>query len=133
MIQQLPGIGPVLAAVITAEIGDVTRFKNAAQLCSWAGLTPRHRESDTKLARGHVTKQGSRLLRWALIEAIQRIPKDCVIGAAKDTIIARRGKQAKNIAKVAAARRLLTLVFYGMRDGQIRCLARPAAAPATAA
>ena len=124
VIQQLPGIGPVLAAVIVAEIGDVTRFKNAAQLCSWAGLTPRHRESDAKVARGHVTKQGSRLLRWALIEAIQRIPRDCVIGGAKDAIIARRGKEAKNIAKVAAARRLLTLVFYGMRDGQIRCLSR---------
>ena len=45
VIQQLPGIGPVLAAVITAEIGDVTRFKNAGQLCSWAGLAPRHRET----------------------------------------------------------------------------------------
>ena len=40
VIRQLPGIGPVLAAVIIAEIGDVTRFKNAGQLCSWAGLTP---------------------------------------------------------------------------------------------
>jgi transposase len=127
VIQQLPGIGPVLAAVIVAEIGDVTRFKNAGQLCSWAGLTPRHRESDTKVARGHVTKQGSRLLRWALIEAIQRIPRDSAIGSVKDAIIARRGKEAKNIAKVAAARRLLTLVFYGMRDGQIRCLTPPAA------
>ena len=90
----------------------------------------------TKVARGHVSKQGSRLLRWALIEAIQRIPKDSVIDAVKDGIIARRGKEAKNIAKVAAARRLLTLVFYGMRDHQIRCLARPAtpaAAPARAA
>jgi transposase len=37
VIQQLPGIGPVPAAVIVAEIGDVTRFKNAGQLCSWAG------------------------------------------------------------------------------------------------
>jgi transposase len=124
VIQQLPGIGPVLAAVIIAEIGDVTRFGNAAQLCSWAGLTPRHRESDIKVTRGHVTKQGSRMLRWALIEAIQRVPRDSVIGAAKDAIIARRGKEARNIAKVAAARRLLTLVFYGMRDGQIRCLSR---------
>ena len=122
VIQQLPGIGPVLAAVIIAEIGEVTRFKNAGQLCSWAGLTPRHRESDTKVARGHVTKQGSRLLRWALIEAIQRIPADSVIGSVKAAIVARRGKEARNIAKVAAARRLLTLVYYGMRDGQIRCL-----------
>jgi transposase len=122
VIQQLPGIGPVLAAVIIAEVGDVHRFKNAAQLCSWAGLTPRHRESDTKVARGHVTKQGSRLLRWALIEAIQRVPRDSVIGSVKEAITARRGPQARNIAKVAAARRLLTLVYYGLRDGQIRCL-----------
>src|SRR5713226_9231514 len=132
VIQQLPGIGPVLAAVITAEIGDVTRFSNPGQLCSWAGLTPRHRESDTKVARGHVTKQGSRLLRWALIEAIQHVPRDSVIGTVKDTIITRRGKEARNIAKVAAARRLLTLIFYGLRDGQIRCLARPAEPTATA-
>jgi transposase len=124
VIQQLPGIGPVLAAVIVAEIGDVHRFGTAARLCSWAGLTPRHRESDIKVTRGHVTKQGSRMLRWALIEAIQRVPRDSVIGSAKDAIIARRGKEAKNIAKVAAARRLLTLVFYGLRDGQIRCLSR---------
>ena len=129
VIQQLPGIGPVLAAVIVAEIGDVHRFGNAGQLCSWAGLTPRHRESDVKVTRGHVTKQGSRLLRWALIEAIQRVPRDSVIGSAKDAIIARRGKQAKNIAKVAAARRLLTLVFYGLRDGQIRCLSQPPGQP----
>src|SRR6266852_5097176 len=126
VIQQLPGIGPVLAAVIIAEIGDVTRFQNAGQLCSWAGLTPRHRESDTKVSRGHVTKQGSRMLRWALIEAIQRVRADTVIGTVKDGIIARRGKQAKNIAKVAAARQLLTWVFYAMRDGQVRSLAAAA-------
>jgi hypothetical protein len=124
VIQQLPGIGPVLAAVITAEIGDVRRFRTAAQLCCWAGLTPRHRGSDVKVTRGHVTKQGSPVLRWAVVEAIQRLPRDSVIGSAKEAIIARRGREARNIAKVAAARRLLTLIFYGLRDGQIRCLSR---------
>ena len=127
VIQQLPGIDPVLAAVIIAEIGDVTRFRTAAQLCSCAGLTPRHRESDIKVARGHVTKQGSRLLRWAVIEAIQRAPADSVAGAVKASIIARRGKEARSIAKVAAGRRLLTLACYGLRDGQIRCLPGPPA------
>ena len=39
-----------------------------------AGLTPRHRESDLKVARGHITKPGSPLLRWAVVEAIQRQP-----------------------------------------------------------
>jgi transposase len=93
-IQALPGIGPVLAAVIAAEIGDISRFPGPGQLCSWVGLTPRHRESGTKVMRGHLTKQGSRLLRWALIEAIQRQPAGSKIGQAKDAIIARRGTQA---------------------------------------
>ena len=126
-IQALPGIGPVLAAVIVAEIGDIRRFPGPARLCCWAGLTPRHRESDLKVARGHITKQGSPLLRWAVVEAIQRQPAG-PIRDVKDRIIARRGKEARNIAKTAAARHLLTCVFYAMRDGQARSLARRTAA-----
>jgi transposase len=126
-IQALPGIGPVLAAVIVAEIGDIRRFPGPPRLCCWAGLTPRHRESDLKVARGHITKQGSPLLRWAVVEAIQRQPEG-PIRDVKDRIIARRGKEAKSIAKTAAARHLLTCVFYAMRDGHARSLARRTAA-----
>ena len=130
-LQQLPGIGKVLAAVIVAEIGDITRFPGPARLCSWAGLTPRHRESDLKVTRGHITKQGSVFLRWAMVEAIQRVPAGNPVRQRKDAIIARRGKEARNIAKVAAARQLLTCVFYVMRDGEARSLSiRTAAADA---
>jgi transposase len=122
-VRALPGIGPVLGAVIVAEIGDITRFPRPAELFSWAGLTPRHRESDTKVSRGHITKQGSRNLRWALIEAIQHVPAGHPLRQRKDDIITRRGAQARNIAKVAMARQLLTWVFYAMRDGQVRSLA----------
>jgi transposase len=125
-VRALPGIGPVLGAVIVAEIGDVTRFPRPAELCSWAGLTPRHRESDVKVRRGRITKQGSRILRWALIEAVQHVPAGHPLRQRKDDIIARRGDQAKNIAKVAMARQLLTWVFYAMRDGQVRSLAAAA-------
>jgi transposase len=125
-IRALPGIGPVLAAVIVAEIGDITRFGHPARLCSWAGLTPRHRESDTTVSRGHITKQGSPIVRWALIEAIQHVPAGHPLRQRRDDILARRGKQAKNIAKVAVARQLLTWVFYAMRDGQVRALATAA-------
>jgi transposase len=72
-IQTIPGVGPVLAAVFVAEVGDVHRFAGAPQLCSWAGLTPCHRESDTTVRRGPITKQGPRLVRWAAVEAIQRL------------------------------------------------------------
>ena len=117
---------PVLAAVLVAEIGDITRFADPPRLCSQSGLTPRHRESDAKVTRGHITKQGSPLVRWALVEAIQHVPAGHPLRQRKEDILARRGDQAKNIAKVAAARQLLTWVFYAMRDGQVRVLAPPA-------
>ncbi len=47
-IQRIDGIGSVVAAVFTAEIGDVSRFKSAKQLCSWVGVTPRHEKSPTR-------------------------------------------------------------------------------------
>ncbi len=42
----LPGVGKVIAAIFVAEIGDIARFDSAKKLCPWAGLTPKHRESD---------------------------------------------------------------------------------------
>src|SRR5437667_462583 len=112
-IQVIEGVGPVIAAVFVAEIGDVHRFKSPQALCSWAGLTPKHRESDTKVMRGKITKQGSRIVRWAAIEAISKQRGGAKLRADYHAITERRGKQK---ARVAVARRLLTLVYYGLRD-----------------
>jgi hypothetical protein len=67
------------------------------------------------------------MLRWAVCEAIQRQPGGTRPRQVKDAIIARRGVQARGIAKTAAARILLTQVFYGLRDGHIRRAASQAA------
>ena len=96
------------------------RFAGAPQLCSWAGLTPRHHESDTTVRRGPITKQGPRLVRWAAVEATQRLPGGSKQAADFHRIADRRGT---GIGRVAAARKLLTLIYYGLRDGQVRCLA----------
>jgi transposase len=122
-IQQINGIGPRMAAILVAEIGDVSRFRSAEALCSWAGLTPRHRESDTKVHRGGVTKQGSRLVRWAVIEGTVRYHGGPKLAGDWCAIAERRGKHK---ATVAIARKVLTLVYYGLRDGEIRCLAKAA-------
>lgn len=122
-IQQIPGVGPVLAAVFVAEIGDVTRFRGPDQLACWAGLTPRHHESDTTVRRGRISKQGSRLVRWAAVEAAQHSNKCEPLAALRERVSERRGK---NVATVAAARKLIGLVFYGLRDHEIRCLSRAA-------
>ena len=119
-IQALDGVGPTIGAIFVAEIGDVHRFSGPEKLCSWAGLTPRLRESDVKTRMGHITKQGNPLIRWAAVEAVARARGTAKIRRDYQRIAERRGK---GIAKVAAARRLLTLVYYGLRDGQIRALA----------
>ena len=121
-IQQIPGIGPVLAAVFVAEIGDVHRFTGPAQLTCWAGLTPSHHESDTTVHRGRITKQGSRLVRWAAIESVKILPETSRIGAIREQVAHRRGN--RNIGAVAAARRQLELVFYALRDHHVRALHR---------
>jgi transposase len=118
-VQTLPGIGPILGAVFVVEIGDVTRFPGPTQLASWAGLTPKHHESDTTVHRGRITKQGSRLVRWAAVEAVQRTGRHTRIGAYRDRVAERRGR---NIGVVAAARELIECVFYALRDGQVRRL-----------
>lgn len=119
-IRRLTGIGPVFGGVFVAEVGDVSRFANPKKLCCWAGLTPRLRESDTKSIQGPITKQGSKLVRWAAIEAVARYRGGAPI---RDTFTRVAERRGINRAKVAAARKLLTLVFYGLRDGEIRCLA----------
>ena len=119
-VQAIPGVGPVLAAVFVAEIGDVSRFTSARHLCSWAGLTPTHHESDEKVRRGHITKQGSRLVRWAAVEAVARQQAWTPVSLHHLRVSDRRGTK---IGRVAAARKLLILVYYGLRDGEIRCLA----------
>jgi transposase len=119
-VQAINGVGPVSAAVLVAEIGDVTRFPTPAHLCSWVGLTPKHRESDLKTRRGRISKQGSRLVRATLIEGISRYHGGAHLDAQYKKIAKRRGR---NKARVALARKVLTLVYYGLRDGEIRCLA----------
>jgi transposase len=123
-IQVLHGVGPISAAIFVAEIGDVSRFPTARHLCSWAGMTPKLHESDTKSHKGRITKQGSTIVRWAAVEAVARYNGGEVIAPTYRRIAERRGKM---IARVAAARKLLTLIYYGLRDGEIRCLYREAA------
>jgi transposase len=121
-LQQLPGVGPILGAVFLAEVGDISRFHTAPQLACWAGLTPKHHESDAHVHRGRITKQGSRLVLWAAVESVKRLGPTTLVGAHKKQVADRRGK---NIGTVAAARKQIEFVFYALRDHHVRALRRP--------
>ena len=59
-----PGIGWINAYTIASEIGDISRFASAAKLCGYTGLCPRVRQSGSVDARGPLSKQGPKYLRW---------------------------------------------------------------------
>ena len=119
-IQRIPGVGPVLAGVFVAEIGDVTRFRSPSHLTSWAGLTPMHRESDSRSV-ATTSPSKARASCAGPPAAVIRQRGHTVVQAHHRRVAERRGSQ---IERVAAARKLLVPVYYGLRDGEIRCLAR---------
>ncbi len=128
VLTQIRGVGRYTAMLIIAEVGEIGRFPDARRLCAWAGLTPTVRSSDGKAPLGHISHQGSPALRWALVEAAQK----CTTGGGPlreqfERITKRRGRK---VAKVAVARQILTLSYYGLRDGESRCLARRSRASA---
>jgi transposase len=108
-LMALPGIGKLTAMTLVAEIGDISRFPTARKLCAWAGLTPQVRNSDRKVRHGHITKQGSRWVRWILQEAAQTAKRHPMFADTYAQLARRRGR---NIATVAVARRLLARSFH---------------------
>jgi transposase len=108
-----PGIGPIIAATILSEIGDITRFSSPDKLCAWAGLTPREHSSADNVRRGHISKQGSRLV--ALGNGRGRGPR-LPRRRAPPALHPHPRRRGAKIARVAVARRLLTLVYYALRS-----------------
>jgi transposase len=87
---------------------------------------PFEQSSSRRAFVAHLSPQGSPALRWALVEAAQHASRGGgPLRQAFERIAKRRGRQ---VAKVAVARKILTLCFYGLRDGEIRCLAPRAGA-----
>jgi len=105
----ISGIGPFFSVLILYEIDDISRFRDERKLCSYAGLVPSTYASGGKVFHGRITKMGSKWLRWALIEAAQTaIRSDSELHAYYQRLRVRKGT---NAAKVATARRLLTIVY----------------------
>ena len=111
----IPGVGTVTVDVVVSEIADVRRFRSAKEVVAYAGLCPGQRSSGERRLDLGITKEGSRLLRWVLVEAAWRLvrqsPRWQRFFAA---VQARRGAKK---AIVAVARRLLTVMVAVWRDG----------------
>jgi transposase len=125
VLTRIPGVGPFIALLVIAEVGDVTRFPSARHLASFAGLTPSVRNSGERVRLGAITHQGSPHLRWGLIQAAQTAAR--AEGPLKSTYERIKHRRGNKVAKVAVAREILALCYYGLRDGHIRRLEAAAA------
>jgi transposase len=126
VLRTLPGVGEFTALVMVAEIGDITRFPGARKLASWAGLTPTVRGSDLHVRHGHISKQGSVWLRWAMNQAAQTAKRSPEFATAHSGIAKRRGTK---IATIAIARKLLTRAWHLLNDMQAADAATPLRRP----
>lgn len=115
-LRSVPGVGVVTVEVLISEIGDIRRFRSAKDVAAYAGLVPRMRESAGKGKELGITKEGSRLLRWALVEAAWRlVRRSARWHRVFEQLRERRGKKK---AIVAVARRLLGVLVALWRNGQ---------------
>jgi len=109
LLMTIPGVGYYLALLIKAEIGDISRFRSGDHLCSYAGIVPSTHSSGGVARHGRITREGSRWLRWAAVEAaMTHIKYDTAITRAYHRIAERRGRQ---VAIVATARKLLLCCY----------------------
>ena len=68
-VRSLPGMGPILAAVVVTEIDGIERFRSAQKLCGYAGLCPSTSSSGGKTFQGKLLPHCNKWLRWAFVEA----------------------------------------------------------------
>lgn len=116
LLRSAPGVGEVVSEVVLAELGDWTRFRSAKKVCAYSGLVPGRRESAGKAKDLGISKQGSSLLRWIMVQAAwQAVRHSLKWQAVYEQLSKRRGKRK---AIVAVARRLLAVLFTLLRTGQ---------------
>ena len=114
LLMTLPGFGLAVAQGLRAAWGDPTRFPTADKAASYLGLVPSTRQSDQRCYHGKITKQGNCHARWLLVQAAQMIDRH----PGPLGVFFRRlaKKKNRNIAVVAAARKLATVAWHMLKN-----------------
>jgi transposase len=110
-----PGVGPLTALAFVLIIGSADRFQCGKQIASYLGLVPLEDSSGNRRRLGHITKQGSSILRFLMVEAAQVTVRSLPEWRSKYFhLMMRRGRKT---AKVAMARRLAICLYWMWRKG----------------
>src|SRR6202044_1276676 len=110
-----PGVGPLMALAYVLIIGTPTRFPRGKQIGTYVGMIPSEDSSGGKQRLGHISKQGSSLLRFLLVEAAQAAARVQPDWRRRYSHLAMR--RHTSIAKVAMGRRLAIRLYWMWRNG----------------
>jgi transposase len=112
-LKDIRGIGTYTALLVVAEIGEPERFSEPGQVTSYAGLATRVYQSGAHDYHGHITRQGSPWLRWALVQAAMKaIGRDRKLANFYERV---RKRSSRHIARVAVARKLAEICWIRLR------------------
>lgn len=117
LLMTMPTVGPITAFSVLAEVGDFKRFNKAEKLASYAGLVPSERSSGESVRYGHITKQGSKLLRTTMIEAAIRFKPEYSKDL-NDFLLRMKKTKGAMTARVALARKLLVVMWHMVNKDQ---------------
>jgi transposase len=113
LLMTQPGVGPITALAFVLTIGDAGRFPRGKQVASYLGLIPREHSSAGRQKLGAITKQGNRMMRMLLVEAAhQAVRYDPEF---RKQYLHRCHSMPKNVAQVAAARKLAVRLYWMLR------------------
>jgi len=116
LLMTIPGISFFGALLITSELGDWRRFASSRKLASYAGLVPSTYSSGGRTRHGAITKQGSKNLRFILLQAITHLARrDARFGKMYTRIKIKHGAKT---ARIAVSRKLLCVIFAMLRSRQ---------------
>jgi len=115
LLESIPGIGRFTALVISSEIDKIDRFPNSHKLCAYAGIVPSVRNSADTIHHGRITRRGSSMLRWVLVESVHSH-----IRYANNSVITKfykrlAKKRSSSKAAVAAASKMLRIIYWMLK------------------
>jgi transposase len=128
-LEEVPGIGPIVATALVAEVGDWKAFSSGRNLAAWIGLVPRQHSTGGKERLGGISKQGNRYLRWLLVTGAMAVIRYARQRGTKRLWLARiMERRPIRVAAVALANKIARMAWAMMVRGE--CFREPRLLPA---